>query len=131
MKEIKKGRRNFIRQLGYLALAPWAILVWLMIRKDIRDAEKELRIPAPDSDGIFFYNQVIVSRTDGELTLFSARCTHLGCRVNQWDGKRFICPCHGSEYDINGKVLKSPASDDLRRLDYSMDSHSGEIIVRI
>ena len=35
-------------------------------------------------------------------------CTHLGCTVEQaTDG--FKCPCHGSRYDPQGKVLKGPA----------------------
>lgn len=39
-----------------------------------------------------------------------AVCTHLGCVVpwNQAE-KKFICPCHGSQYDKNGKVVRGPA----------------------
>jgi cytochrome b6-f complex iron-sulfur subunit len=40
----------------------------------------------------------------------SAVCTHLGCTVGyfQSDG-RFHCPCHGSVYASDGKVLHGPA----------------------
>jgi len=40
----------------------------------------------------------------------SAVCTHLGCVVpwNPNEG-RFICPCHGSQYDQAGKVVRGPA----------------------
>ncbi|CAM9692040.1 unnamed protein product [Chrysoparadoxa australica] len=39
-----------------------------------------------------------------------AVCTHLGCVVpwNKAENK-FICPCHGSQYDANGKVVRGPA----------------------
>lgn len=41
-------------------------------------------------------------------------CTHLGCTVN-WkpDQKRFVCPCHGSQYDAQGRVLHGPARRSL------------------
>ncbi len=40
----------------------------------------------------------------------SAVCTHLGCVVpwNVNEGK-FICPCHGSQYNSEGKVVRGPA----------------------
>jgi cytochrome b6-f complex iron-sulfur subunit len=41
-------------------------------------------------------------------------CTHLGCTV-EWktELKRFVCPCHGSEYDSLGRVEKGPAERSL------------------
>ena len=43
------------------------------------------------------------------------RCPHLGCALrwnkaeHSWD-----CPCHGSRFDRNGKVLNNPATDDMQ-----------------
>ncbi len=41
-------------------------------------------------------------------------CTHLGCTV-EWNTQknRFICPCHGSEYDPQGRVVHGPAKRSL------------------
>ncbi|AFY76419.1 Rieske Fe-S protein [Pleurocapsa sp. PCC 7327] len=41
-------------------------------------------------------------------------CTHLGCTVD-WKSERnrFVCPCHGSEYDAMGRVEKGPAKRPL------------------
>jgi menaquinol-cytochrome c reductase iron-sulfur subunit len=37
---------------------------------------------------------------------FTAECPHLGCAVNlAADGKSFLCPCHTSNFDFNGKPL--------------------------
>lgn len=39
-----------------------------------------------------------------------AECTHLGC-IAAWRPEvgKHICPCHGSEYDKTGAVLRGPA----------------------
>ncbi|MCX5874436.1 MAG: ubiquinol-cytochrome c reductase iron-sulfur subunit [Deltaproteobacteria bacterium] len=45
------------------------------------------------------------------------RCSHLGCRYKWNQEKRlFECPCHGSEFDIDGNVKRGPASRPLARL---------------
>jgi cytochrome b6-f complex iron-sulfur subunit len=44
----------------------------------------------------------------------NAVCTHLGCVV-PWNGNenKFICPCHGSQYNNEGKVVRGPAPQSL------------------
>jgi cytochrome b6-f complex iron-sulfur subunit len=41
-------------------------------------------------------------------------CTHLGCTV-AWkaDQNQFVCPCHGSRYDNQGRVVHGPARRNL------------------
>ncbi|NET82939.1 MAG: cytochrome b6-f complex iron-sulfur subunit [Moorea sp. SIO1F2] len=54
---------------------------------------------------------VIVTEDQGlEAYGLNAVCTHLGCVV-PWNASknRFICPCHGSQYDNTGKVVRGPA----------------------
>jgi len=40
----------------------------------------------------------------------TAVCTHLGCTV-PWNKQqnKYMCPCHGSQYDFSGKVIRGPA----------------------
>lgn len=44
------------------------------------------------------------------------RCTHLGCvlRENRAEGS-WDCPCHGSRFDADGKVIQGPAVRDLSK----------------
>lgn len=48
------------------------------------------------------------------LTVSKKRCPHLGCALkwnpaeHSWD-----CPCHGSRFSQNGKLLDNPANGDL------------------
>lgn len=61
------------------------------------------------------YNQVAAYKDEtGEVHALSARCTHLGCIVT-WNSaeKSWDCPCHGSRFDIHGRVLEGPATADL------------------
>lgn len=50
----------------------------------------------------------------GRLHLLSPVCTHLRCRL-AWNAaeRSWDCPCHGSRFDIRGRVLNGPAVDDL------------------
>lgn len=46
--------------------------------------------------------------------ILSAICTHLKCKLDvAGNGEGFKCPCHGSTFDLTGKVLKKPAKKDL------------------
>eukprot|EP00300_Choanocystis_sp_HF-7_P004313 c13315_g1_i1.p1 GENE.c13315_g1_i1~~c13315_g1_i1.p1 ORF type:complete len:238 (+),score=12.90 c13315_g1_i1:25-738(+) len=47
-------------------------------------------------------------------------CTHLGCVPipNAGDFQGYFCPCHGSHYDISGRIRKGPAPLNLEVPEY-------------
>jgi nitrite reductase/ring-hydroxylating ferredoxin subunit len=54
----------------------------------------------------------------GQLHYFSAVCPHLVCVVHWNHGeKTWDCPCHGSRFDQEGKVLNGPANKDLEKVE--------------
>jgi len=61
------------------------------------------------------------------LYAISAVCPHLGCIVGrQEDG--YFCPCHGSRFDVQGKVIGGPAPRGLVYLEMSI-SPDGKLVV--
>jgi nitrite reductase/ring-hydroxylating ferredoxin subunit len=57
----------------------------------------------------------IVIHDEKGLRAVSLTCSHLGCAVEERNFG-FECPCHSSRYDMNGAVLKGPATSNLRQL---------------
>ena len=55
---------------------------------------------------------------DGTMIALSPRCQHMGCTVDWNDADAtWDCPCHGSRYTRDGKVIQGPATKDLDRAD--------------
>jgi cytochrome b6-f complex iron-sulfur subunit len=58
----------------------------------------------------------LVARTSANsFTAIDAVCSHQSCTVSGADGAAYVCPCHGSRYDRNGRVLNGPATAALRQ----------------
>ena len=75
---------------------------------------------APGDGALVVMNgkKVAAFRTEsGELITLSPKCKHLGCTVG-WNNnnKTWDCPCHGSRYASDGKVIRGPAQRDLDRI---------------
>ncbi|MGZ2259625.1 ubiquinol-cytochrome c reductase iron-sulfur subunit [Roseobacter sp. A03A-229] len=51
----------------------------------------------------------------GEWLVMTGVCTHLGCIPldNAGNFGGWFCPCHGSHYDISGRIRQGPAPENL------------------
>jgi len=53
----------------------------------------------------------------GKVNVYAVNCSHLGCSVALNDNAhRFECPCHGSQFHLDGTVLHGPAAFPLSNL---------------
>ena len=105
--------------------------VWIVRRTDrmldtLKDITPKLRDPNSDNLGMqpeMMRNEIRALRP--EILVLVGLCTHLGCSPTfrpeiapedlgpDWEGG-FYCPCHGSRFDISGRVYKNvPANANL------------------
>ena len=58
-----------------------------------------------------------------EFHVVDTTCTHMGCEV-QWNDAEhsWDCPCHGSRFTIDGKILEGPTMKELELLNYSKEN---------
>ena len=84
--------------------------------KEIKEAQSaslsDMRDPQKDQDR--------VKAGHDQWIVLIGICTHLGCiplgnkptdMRGEWGG--WFCPCHGSQYDTSGRIMKGPAPLDL------------------
>jgi Rieske Fe-S protein len=71
---------------------------------------------------------IYVLVTERGFSAVSPICTHRGCTVDV-NGARLVCPCHGSTYDREGRVLKGPAERALAR--YPVTRSGDELVLEL
>ncbi len=74
--------------------------------------------------GFLFISQsktVVIHIAQNDYRAFTSICTHEGCDVNAFTGTTINCPCHGSQYDADGKVVTGPAPSALTQFPVSLD----------
>ena len=69
-----------------------------------------------DTVGYYGAGDRVYTTTEEETEAISLTCTHQGCTVKRQENGQFLCPCHGSLFAADGKVLSGPAQQDLPRL---------------
>lgn len=79
-------------------------------------------------DKEFVAGPVLVIRNPDDtknLTAVNPTCPHQNCSVGwQTDNKIFLCPCHGSKFAVDGKVLEGPAKKPLSTYQVKVENNS-------
>ena len=94
---VEKERRDFLGMAlgGFTALGAVAAL----------GAAKRTWDPLPSVKAAGFTDRYFVA---------IGLCTHLGCIPAYYPDKlKFICACHGGQFDTSGRVLKTPPPSPL------------------
>lgn len=118
--------------------------VWVLRRgeqalNDLETLDADLRDPASEVEQQPPYAQNEYRSIKPEYLVVVGLCTHLGCSPNyfpagekglgpDWKGG-FFCPCHGSRFDLAGRVFKGfPAPANLVVPPYKFISDSRILI---
>lgn len=76
--------------------------------------------------------RILVVRTaPGAFAALSTQCTHEGCPVNPPVNGVITCPCHGSQYALDGTVKRGPALYALMRYRTWYDARSATLVVGV
>lgn len=67
--------------------------------------------------------------TDAGINALYKVCTHLGC-IFPWSeaARIFACPCHGSQFKLDGTYIAGPAPRDLDRFEFRVLDANGNVI---
>jgi len=152
------SRRSFLGKLalgiGGLAAAGSAFAaVRSLVPNVLYEPSKKVKAGLPEfiPDGVTLVKEArayVFKKSSGGKTQFycmSAVCTHLGCIV-QYVGKDeaeatpastsapnirigFSCPCHGSQFSVDGSVVAGPAPKNLPWLALSVSPDDGQLVV--
>jgi ubiquinol-cytochrome c reductase iron-sulfur subunit len=115
---------------GELKVSEWrGQPVWILNRSDamIKKLDNNKELADPDLKVVSQQPKYCQNKTrsiKSNLLVIVGICTHLGCAPSpklspkgdmgsEWEGG-FFCPCHGSKFDLAGRVFKgSPAPTNL------------------
>jgi len=147
-RELDYTRRSFIRAFGALAglVGVGVLLGSVKLPAPVQQGTKVSTTTAVTSGAgsianvnllrvgtpVYFdypagYPNALVKNSDGSLTAVSMLCTHVCCQCNyDATSKVYYCPCHGSVFDLAGRVINGPASTDLPTIQLKVDG-SGNV----
>ena len=92
-------------------------------------AHKKIVLPLSRRQ-VSFFGDFLVINQNRKIKVLSSHCTHLGCVINKVENGKLVCPCHGSEFDMEGNALKGPAYKPLKSYPFKKSSDGQQIILQ-
>lgn len=111
-----------LRRVARLDQLPEGTPVKVDVVADVRDAW--IRSPARRVGAVWLVRQ------GDRVTAWTVVCPHLGCAVDyRGEAQRFVCPCHDSAFDREGRHVSGPSPRDLDRLEAVV--RDGDVLVAL
>lgn len=130
MAQTDRSRRSFLTALISLLAGGW--LVGNFLTPKLRRKKTLLTVAKAElpQDGALVYREARVAllRRGESVYALDLVCTHLGCTVNVTP-TGLVCPCHGSSFDREGKVLEGPADRPLKRYAVEADGERYRVLM--
>ncbi|MFA3783998.1 ubiquinol-cytochrome c reductase iron-sulfur subunit [Melioribacteraceae bacterium 4301-Me] len=73
---------------------------------------------ALDPQGLLLYRE-----SQAVVKAYSRQCTHQQCTVGPFQNGISTCPCHGSQYNTSGSVVRGPAPQALKSYTTKLDGN--------
>lgn len=90
-----------------------------LVLKKLKSPSKSVsQLKNGEGDIVRYNGKTVAAYKDenGIIHAVSPNCTHLGCRLSfNSELKSWDCPCHGSRFDIEGRVIDNPALKNLEK----------------
>ena len=75
---------------------------------------------------------IVVRASDTTVDALSSICTHAGCTVGYSKTRMDLsCPCHGSQFNLNGSVARGPAAFPLKTYTATLDAANNLVTIAI
>ncbi len=128
------NRRKWIKRLfGLIGAGSLAALSYPPLSFIVHKIPKlpvKVRVRSrPEKDVMLMENDFFLFPDPDKPAAISRICPHLGCRVNYSnEDEDLVCPCHGSRFTTDGKLLKGPADKNLPSLPVTYSRDEGYIV---
>ena len=142
----KISRRDFIKRSAVGVIAGGAILSSLDLtalanspaaRGVFKNAGDDTVVKLADNSALtkvggsvkISDEMMLIRKSESTFIAVRTICTHKGCDV-ELEGDKFVCPCHGSEFTVDGVVTQGPATKNLKIFETIFDSGNGTVTIK-
>ncbi|NOR86479.1 MAG: Rieske 2Fe-2S domain-containing protein, partial [Bacteroidales bacterium] len=116
--------------LSLSILTPLSIIGFFSISKNRKLSQIQIvTIPESKIHHQQFFEDIYITTKNNQVRFLSAKCSHLGCHINKLKNDELICPCHGSKFTVEGKVIQGPANKNLHFLAFEYIAEEKKYLV--